>query len=129
MFIETSVIVAIMLNEDDAPLFLEQMENDPSPGTSVVNAFEAMISVGKRIRNHERAVALVRAFIQETGLRVEGIPVEALDDILDAYVRYGKGTGHPAKLNFGDCFSYAMAKRADVRLLYKGNDFAQTDLA
>jgi ribonuclease VapC len=43
--------------------------------------------------------------------------------------RYGKGTGHPARLNLGDCVSYAMAKKAGVPLLYKGNDFAQTDLA
>jgi len=46
-----------------------------------------------------------------------------------AYARYGKGTGHPAQLNFGDCFSYAAAKRVGAPLLYKGADFSHTDLA
>ena len=48
---------------------------------------------------------------------------------LDAYHRYGRGSGHPAKLNFGDCFAYACAKANGARLLYKGEDFAETDLA
>ena len=47
---------------------------------------------------------------------------------MQAYVRYGKGTGHPAGLNFGDCFSYAIARRRNLPLLYKGDDFARTDL-
>ncbi len=46
-----------------------------------------------------------------------------------AFREYGKGTGHPAQLNFGDCFSYALAKAMDVPLLYKGTDFAKTDIA
>lgn len=48
---------------------------------------------------------------------------------MDAFSRYGKGRGHPAQLNFGDCVAYALAKAADVPLLYVGKDFAQTDLA
>ncbi|MCO5163056.1 MAG: type II toxin-antitoxin system VapC family toxin [Mesorhizobium sp.] len=129
MFIETSAIVAILLEEPDAPHLLERIEIDPAPTTSVVNAVEATISVGKQIRNYERAWVLVRSFMEEARLQVEGIPADALDGIVDTYLRYGKGTGHPARLNFGDCFSYALAKRADLELLYKGGDFSQTDLA
>lgn len=129
MFIETSAIVAILLEEPDAPHLLEQIESGHAPTTSVVNAVEATISVGKQIRNYERAWVLVRSFMEEARLQVEGIPADALDGIVDAYLRYGKGTGHPARLNFGDCFSYAFAKRADLQLLYKGGDFSQTDLA
>lgn len=129
MFIETSAIVAILLEEPDAPHLLEQIEIDHAPKTSVVNAVEATISVGKQIRNYERAWVLVRSFMEEARLHVEGIPADAFDGIVDAYLRYGKGTGHPARLNFGDCFSYALAKRADLQLLYKGGDFSQTDLA
>jgi ribonuclease VapC len=51
------------------------------------------------------------------------------DGVIEAYAKYGKGTGHPARFNFGDCFSYAMAKRLGVSLLYTGNDFVRTDLA
>jgi len=47
---------------------------------------------------------------------------------LDAYDRFGKGTGHPAGLNYGDCFSYALAKQSGEPLLFKGNDFTHTDL-
>ncbi len=129
MFIETSAMVAILLDEPERPHLVGRIDQDPLPMTTVVNAVEATIAVGKQIRNYERAGALVRSFISNGGVLVDGIPVDALDDIVHAYLRYGKGTGHPAKLNFGDCFSYAMAKRANLPLLYKGNDFAQTDLA
>lgn len=47
---------------------------------------------------------------------------------LAAFERFGKGSGHPAQLNLGDCFAYAIAKRHGIKLLYKGNDFSQTDL-
>ena len=55
-------------------------------------------------------------------------PAVAYDDVLAAYLRYGKDSGHPAQLNFGDCFSYAFAKRLGVPLLFKGRDFALTDI-
>jgi ribonuclease VapC len=61
-------------------------------------------------------------------VKVVDVPAGIFDEVMLAYARYGKGTGHSAKLNFGDCFSYAMAKRAGSRLLFKGNDFSQTDL-
>lgn len=128
MFIETSAIVAILLDEPEGPQFVSRIDDDPLPTTSVVNAVEATLGVGRQIRNYERAGALVRSFIANGGVQVGGIPSDAFDDIVDAYARYGKGTGHPAQLNFGDCFSYALAKRAGVSLLYKGNDFALTDL-
>lgn len=56
------------------------------------------------------------------------MPADIVEAVMDAYLGFGKGTGHPARLNFGDCFSYAMAKRLDAPLLFKGNDFARTDL-
>lgn len=49
--------------------------------------------------------------------------------VLDAFDRYGKGRGHPARLNMGDCFAYAMARQRGVPLLFKGDDFGQTDIA
>lgn len=55
-------------------------------------------------------------------------PADLFEDVLQAYVRYGKGTGHPAGLNFGDCFSYAIARRRNLPLVHKGDDFARTDL-
>ena len=62
--------------------------------------------------------------------RINSVAIEArfADAALDAFERYGKGQGHPAKLNMGDCFSYACAKLLKVQLLCKGNDFTQTDI-
>ena len=63
-------------------------------------------------------------------LNIEPSPMQpaAAGAAFDAYRRYGRGTGHPAKLNFGDCFSYAMAKSLGEDLLYKGDDFTHTDI-
>jgi ribonuclease VapC len=56
------------------------------------------------------------------------VPADLIDEVLKAYQRYGKGTGHRARLNFGDCFSYAFAKRLKAPLLFKGEDFSKTDI-
>ena len=62
-------------------------------------------------------------------LKMVEIDQEELDAALDAYRRYGKRSNHPAKLNMGDCFAYGCAKANNAHLLYKGSDFAKTDLA
>lgn len=67
-------------------------------------------------------------FLKKAGIEVVGVSAEVYDDVLLTYSRYGKGTGHPARLNFGDCFSYVTAKRLGGAQLCKGNDFSQTDL-
>lgn len=128
MIVETSAIVAMMLEEPDAPGLIEKVHSAPCK-TSVVNAFEAVLSVGRIIQDHPLAKKLVPEFLDEVGIEMVGVDSGIYADVVDAYLNYGKGTGHPAKLNFGDCFSYAMAKRAGVPLLYKGNDFSKTDLA
>jgi len=67
-------------------------------------------------------------------IRQSGISIEPVDEIQavmarEAYRDFGRGSGHPAQLNFGDCFAYALARRLAEPLLFKGNDFAQTDIA
>lgn len=128
MIVETSAIVAMMLEEPDAPGLMSRVHNARC-GTTVVNAFEAVLSVGRVIENYPLAKELVPEFLKEVGIEMVAIDAAAYAEVVDAYLCYGKGTGHPARLNFGDCFSYAMAKRAGVPLLYKGNDFSKTDLA
>lgn len=129
MIVETSVIVAIVLNENDAKALIARVRSAVGPETSIVNAIEATLSVGRALRDYKRASELVTATLETLGVRLIAIETDLYDDVIDAYVRYGKGTGHPARLNFGDCFSYAIAKRRNVPLLYKGDDFARTDLA
>lgn len=129
MYVETSAIVAILIGEPDGPEFLSRIEGSPAPFTSIVSKVEAALAIGKAMGNFERSTELVDAFLSQLSVRIDPVTPDLYQAIMLAAVRYGKGTGHPAKLNFGDCFSYAMASRANVALLYKGNDFSQTDLA
>jgi ribonuclease VapC len=129
LIVETSAIVAILLGEHDAQDLIDRVDAADKPVTSAINAFEAVLSIGRAMRNYELASELVPDLLASSSIEMVGVPSSIYDGAVAAYLRYGKGTGHPAKLNFGDCFSYAMAKRAGVPLLYKGDDFAQTDLA
>jgi ribonuclease VapC len=129
MLVETSAIVAMMMEEADAEALLEQVDSSERPVTTIINAFEATLSVGRKLRDHTLSAELVPQFLQSAGIEMIGVDASLYPAVTAAYLRFGKGTGHPAKLNFGDCFSYAFAKQAGVPLLYKGNDFAKTDLA
>ena len=66
--------------------------------------------------------------IDRARIEIVAIDADLVEPLSSAYLLYGKGAAHPAKLNLGDCFSYALAKRLNVELLYKGDDFAHTDL-
>ena len=129
MFVETSTIVGILLEEPDKKDLLARLHAAVGPVTSVVNEVEAAISIGRRIRDFTLAGKLVGDFLEKAGIRVLPVTPDIYEDLVRAYARYGKGTGHAAKLNFGDCFSYAIAKQAGIRLLCKGNDFTQTDIS
>lgn len=128
MIVETSAIVAILLDEPESPVFLDAIGAADGPSTTVIAAFEAALSVGRVLEDRERAGRLVPRLLDELGVTVAGIEADAYEEVLGAYLRYGKGSGHPARLNFGDCFSYAAAKRKGVPLLFKGRDFALTDI-
>lgn len=129
MLVETSAIVAILLEEPGAVELMERIDDAAKPVTTIVNAFEAALSVGRVLENRVLAGKLVPELLDKAGIEMIGIEADLYNEVVHAYTKFGKGTGHSAKLNFGDCFSYAMAKRLGVPLLYKGNDFSQTDLA
>lgn len=78
--------------------------------------------------NYDVARESIAQFCDEAGISVFPVQPSIYDGVLRAYRRFGKGTGHPAKLNFGDCFSYAFAKSSDQSILFKGDDFSRTDL-
>ena len=67
--------------------------------------------------------------LREAGISVEPVTEEQARLAREAYRDFGRGSGHPAKLNFGDCFAYALAKAMDEPLLFKGEDFSRTDVA
>jgi ribonuclease VapC len=130
MFIDASAIVSILTNEADAAELAQAISNAPSPVTSPIAIFEATLGIRRKFQlTVERAERNVLGFLTEAGIEVVPISAKESQTALDAYRRYGKGQGHPAQLNMGDCFAYAVAKNLRAPLLYKGDDFSKTDLA
>ena len=125
MIVDSSALLAVILNEADEPRFAEAMIDAPSLRMSAVNWVEAAIVVD----SHKNPAAKVRFEDLTTELRLEIVPVTAADAYRTrgAHNDFGRGH-HPARLNFGDCFAYALAKQAREALLFKGNDFSQTDI-
>lgn len=125
MVIDTSAIVAILRNEPEAARLEKLLVTDPIrlvPATCVLEARMVLVS-----RRGEHALAEIDLWLAK--IEADTIPVDA--DLIDlatrAWLTYGKGR-HPAALNFADCLSYALAKRADEPLLFIGSDFSRTDI-
>ena len=98
--------------------------------TSGLAMFEAVTAIVRKKRlDVSVALTVVREFLARNEIDVVHLNGDAAVGALDAFAHYGKGRGHPAQLNLCDCFAYAMAKQHGVPLLYKGDDFSQTDLA
>jgi ribonuclease VapC len=130
MFVDASAIVALVSREPDHESLAARLDEAGAGATSAIAIYEATTAI---VRKSElsvgRALALIGEFLRRAGIEVLPIDEEAGRLALVAFERYGKGRGHPAKLNLGDCFAYAMAKQHGVALLYKGDDFLLTDLA
>jgi ribonuclease VapC len=137
MFVDASVIVGILNLEPGWEELVKRLSS--STGRIYVSAlvrFEATQGVARAAAGSRKPDAegllkardLVDRFIVETSAENVVISEDIGSQAIDASARYGKAVGHRAYLNFGDCFAYACAKSLDVPLLYKGNDFAQTDL-
>lgn len=132
MFLDASALVAMILDEPEARALADRLDASSRPDrvTSALAVFEAALAVNRvQAGGHKPAEAVVRRLLDRSAIIIAAIDDEAGALALAAHARYGKGTGHPARLNMGDCFAYAMAKRYGVPLLYKGDDFALTDLA
>jgi len=129
MFVDASAIVAILNREPEADAFAEVIERHAGGLTSAIAVYEATVALC-RIRHGtiEDAAADIREFMSVAGVQHVPITAAETDAALAAFARYGKGRGHPARLNMGDCFAYAMARTLKVPLLFKGNDFSQTDI-
>ena len=126
MIVETSAIVAVLLGEDAAVAVEAAMDADIALKMSAVAVYEASI-----VLHAKRGEAGVKELDDALSrLSVEIVPFTGSDAraARDAYRRWGKGN-HPAGLNFGDCFAYALAKITGEPLLCTGDDFAKTDLA
>jgi len=122
--VDSSALVAVLLEDDDAPRFASVLLAEPL-AMSAFTLFEAR-TVLWRSRD-PTLVEDLEDLVGETAIGVYPFDERASERAFAAYRTFGKGT-HPAKLNLGDCASYALAKSLDAPLLYKGGDFAQTDV-
>jgi ribonuclease VapC len=130
MFVDASAIVAILTREPEADALADRLDAASGCITSAIAVFEAALAI---CRKHRASVAEARDDVREF-LDIGHIDLLAIapadgDTALEAFARYGKGRNHPAQLNLGDCFAYAMAKNRGVPLLFKGDDFDKTDIA
>jgi ribonuclease VapC len=126
MILDTSAIIAILNNEPEAVAFAEAIDAAEERRISAVNFVEAAAVVDK-----ERDPVATRLFdelLREAEVVIEPVSENQARIARAAYRDFGRGSGHPAKLNFGDCFAYALAKAKREPLLFKGDDFAKTDV-
>lgn len=125
MILDSSALLAILLNEPEGPDFLFKLYRSNSVRMSAATYVEASIVVDRR--GTPLAQAEFENFFRWAGIRIEPVTVEQAMIARQAFLRFGKGR-HPAGLNYGDCFSYALAKSLGEPLLFKGDDFLETDL-
>src|SRR5437016_2313015 len=125
MVIDTSAIIACLLDEPERASLVDEMAADPVKLVSVVGVVEAsLVMIG---RKRAGGLSDLEAFL--TDAEIERIPVDVrqAEAAVEAFRRFGRGR-HRARLNIGDCFAYALAKTTGEPLLFKGSDFAQTDI-
>jgi ribonuclease VapC len=125
MVIDSSAFIAVLLGEPEKTAFIEAIAADPTRLTSAATLLEASLVLMSR--RGEGALADLQTFHARAAVRTAGFGPEHLDLAVDAFRRFGKGR-HPAGLNYGDCFAYALAKATGEPLLFKGDDFARTDI-
>ncbi|MFN0166608.1 MAG: type II toxin-antitoxin system VapC family toxin [Bryobacteraceae bacterium] len=125
MIVDCSALLAILLNEREAGKFLQALEDCETCRMSAINYLEAAIVVDNRANAHARNE--FDYFVRQSGLQIEAVTPSQAMIARQAYRDYGKGR-HPAGLNLGDCFAYALSKELDEPLLFKGNDFTKTDV-
>ncbi|MGN7294979.1 type II toxin-antitoxin system VapC family toxin [Rhizobium sp. SAFR-030] len=142
MFLDASALVAILTGEATANQLLQKLAGSAGPfHYTSLTMYEAVIAIARKtsISQHGDQVptpapliltvqADVEQFLDVIGATEVPIPLGAHHAVLAAARTYGRAVGHPAKLNFGDCFAYASARSLDVPLLFVGNDFALTDI-
>jgi len=126
MIIDTSAVLAVLFAEDDAARYASAVAGADVRLMSAANYLEAAIVIDNQIG--PMAGRQFDALISRAEIRVEAVTREQADIARQAYLDYGKGN-HPARLNFGDCFAYALSKHSGEPLLFKGEDFSQTDIS
>ena len=125
MIVDSSAILAVLFDEPDAERFDRAIATASACNMSLVNVFEASIVLEGR--SGEAAGRELDRFLESAGIEQMPVTAEQVTAARQAWRRFGKGN-HPAALNFGDCFAYALAAVSGEPLLFKGEDFALTDI-
>ena len=126
MILDSSAVIAILRQEPEAASFAKAIESAPAVRMSAVNYVESAVVI-----DAQRDPVASRRFddlIQKAGVEIVGVTPEHARLAREAYRSFGRGTGHPAKLNFGDCFAYALAVESGESLLFKGLEFNKAGL-
>jgi ribonuclease VapC len=127
VIIDTSILIAIIMQEEDAGQWIDLVERRTTPlRMSAANWLEATIVVDSK-RNADGSAEFDR-MIERFGIEIIPVTAEQARIARRAYQQFGKGSGHPAQLNFGDCFAYALSWESGEPLLFKGADFTHTDI-
>ncbi|MEK6540674.1 MAG: type II toxin-antitoxin system VapC family toxin [Pseudomonadota bacterium] len=124
--IDTSALIAILLGEPERSLFLAALDAADGIVVSTGTVIEArMVAHG---REGDALVRILDNLLRDYGMEIAPPGAAEIEAAHSAFTTYGKGNGHPAQLNFGDLFSYALAKVRGLPLLFKGDDFGHTDI-
>jgi ribonuclease VapC len=128
--VDSSAVIAIFRQEEDAESYARRIAADDDPIMSAANLVETSIVLrGLKKIAPQKAERWLDDFMKTAGIRIESVTLDQADAARAAHLRFGKGTGHSAALNYGDCFAYALAKAMNASLLCKGNDFPLTDIS
>lgn len=125
MIVDSSALLAIMLFEPEADACMDAIVGAPTRHMSVANWLETTMVMDRR--TDPDTVARFEDFVRDAGIELMPVSLTQAGIARRAWRLYGRGR-HPARLNYGDCFAYALAKETGQPLLFKGNDFAHTDI-
>jgi ribonuclease VapC len=125
VILDTSAIAAIFLAEPEASRFAQSIEEAPRCAISAVTYVELSMVIESQLG--PSALRQCDIFLRRAGIEIEPVTTEQAQLARQAFLDYGKGR-HPARLNLGDCFAYALSRSKGEPLLFKGNDFRRTDV-
>lgn len=126
MIIDTSALIAVLLDEPERGEFEVLIAASPQPQLSAASYVEAGVVIDRR--GDPNRARILDSFLDAADIAIEPVTAEQAMIARQAYRDFGRGSGHPAGLNFGDCFAYALAKAHDESMLFKGDDFGHTDI-
>jgi ribonuclease VapC len=129
VFVDASALVAILTGEAEAQALTQALGSSVRPATSAISVWEAAAAISRKTgRKAELELSDIVTFLTMAEVEIVPADIATVTLAVVAFDRYGRRSGHRANLNMGDCFSYAFSKQRNAALLYKGKDFALTDV-